>query len=130
MFVIIKSIILHVIKIHNIFQMDSSLLFKQMTTFRQISTLRHVELCSLANSQFFKIWKQTILDSLEKNPSVQTTCPVKYFKLYNITSENPMHSLWPSGEYLNIIHISNDEDDMIFRFSYKSILKSIPNDNF
>ena len=103
-----------------------------MTTFRQIYSTPSVELCALSKdiTKLSSVWKESITEFFKRNPKNQLTCPLKECKLYNITIENDMHLLWPSGEYKNVIHLFNDQDEKLFKYTFNVILKSIPNDNF
>ena len=103
-----------------------------MTSYRQILATPSIEFCDLTKdiTNLPSIWKTTTLEFFKRNSKNQLNCPLKECKLYNITVENDIHLLWPSGEYKNVVHLFNDQDEKLFKFTFNVILKSIPNDNF
>ena len=125
-------LLFYVLYITSTFQANGTLLFRQMTSFRQIATTPPVELCGILkdDSKVGSVWRLFITRILKNLSMTELTCPLKRCKLYNLTIEHPVHVLWPSGEYKHVIHLSNNDDQKMFQFSFNVIIKSIAADNF
>ena len=127
-------LLFYVLNITSNFQINSSHFFRlhQTTSFRLIATTPPFEICGIAKStsKLGSVWKHYLDLVLKKYSLKELTCPVRYCKLYNVTTEHPFHVYLPSGEYKNVVQLSNNEDDLIFKYSYNAILKTSTNDNF
>ena len=111
---------LKVLKIKSTLQINSTTSFRQITTYRQILATPPIEYCALTKdiTNLPSIWKTIALEFFKRNPNSLLICPLKEWKLYNITIENAMHLLWPSGEYKNVIHLYNDQDEKLLKFTF------------
>ncbi|CAO1431870.1 unnamed protein product [Diamesa serratosioi] len=103
----------------NKINIDHSVYFRKLGQYRLILKNMQLEMCTMLKFGInFPMYKSYMAEFQETYKGLIHECPYTSFKIYNFSHNGIDFSAWPSGEYKNIILLSNEGDSKILEVSH------------